>query len=336
MFNRYWRTYPWVLQIVLFMLAVFTLFWFGQFIVLATVPKLSGFSLKEITSLNAQTPRTAVLAGLATQAVLHAFIFAVPGIMFALFTHPRFREYLGMRAPGKRVHWLLVTSIMLGLIPVVLWGESWMAQHVHLGKWADELTKTGQETIGAFLSLNRPTDIFFLLCVMAFLPALGEEIVFRGIFLRLLHRRATTSVGLRGNIRGKSDIDPQRAMLFPVVFSSLLFAFLHPTSPYGFAFIFLAGCILALTYYLTGSLLCSIWGHFLYNGSQLLAVFYSPRSSTLKHIVEGGSLPIVYPIAGLLLFVGSFYLLVKLQTPMPADWSNDFKGEVVPVEDGRL
>jgi membrane protease YdiL (CAAX protease family) len=138
------------------------------------------------------------------------------------------------------------------------------------------------------------------------------------------------------NAQKVSYAENQRLMVFPVVFTSLLFAAFHTMNPYGFAFIFSAGCVLALIYFLTGSLWCSMWGHFLYNGSQILAVFYGTRNSGVKQMIESNNIPLIYPLIGLILFVGCFYLLVKSQTPLPPDWSDDFKGEFIKPEQSTL
>jgi membrane protease YdiL (CAAX protease family) len=113
-------------------------------------------------------------------------------------------------------------------------------------------------------------------------------------------------------------------MVIPVVASSLVFTYVH-SSPYGFAFIFIGGCVLALIYKLTGSLLCSMLGHFLYNGLQILMEFAAHYNQGVKRIVSADFLPFYIPLIGLLIFAGSFYALVRTQTPLPEDWSADFR-----------
>jgi membrane protease YdiL (CAAX protease family) len=331
MFNRYWRTYPWGLQVALFFLTWFTLMSFATYLVLALIPKLTGLSFDDLTQLSSKSSIAAIKAGLWTQAISHAGTFAVPGLLFAAFTHPRMREYLGLRAPGKAIHWVLVTGLMLGLLPIFLWGEAWMMQHLHLGKWADAMQKTNDDTIGAFMHLDSGGGVLILLVVLAALPAFGEEIVFRGIILRLLHRRMGRRL-FADPEAGYTPQDVQWTMFFPVIISALFFAGFH-YNPYGFVFIFIAGCVLALIYFLTGSLLCSMWAHLLYNGLQVVAVFFNKHDVAAQKIAQGENLPAIYPLIGLALFAICFYLLVKHQTSLPADWSDDFKGERPKTED---
>lgn len=331
MFNRYWRTYPWGLQVALFFLTWFTLMSFATYLVLALMPKLTGLSFSDLTQMSSTTPLKAIRAGLCTQAIYHAGTFAAPGLLFAAFTHPKLRQYLGLRAPGKPIHWVLVTGLMLGLLPVFLWGEAWTMQHLHLGKWADSLQKTNDDTIAAFLHLNTPGDLALLLFALAVLPAFGEEVVFRGIILRLLHRRMGRRL-FADPEAGYTSQEVQWTMIFPVMISALFFAGFH-YNPYGFVFIFTAGCVLALIYFLTGSLLCSMWAHLLYNGLQVVAAFFSKQDAAAQKVAQAENLSAVYPLIGLALFGICFYLLVKHQTSLPADWSDDFRGERPKIED---
>jgi uncharacterized protein len=328
MFNRYWRTYPWALQVALFLLTVITLTSFATYLVLALVPRLSGLPIADITQLTPTSTPRAIRAALLAQVLYHSGLFTVPALIFAGFTHPKLSQYLGFRVPGRSRHWLYVTGIMLGLIPVFLWGEGWMIKHLHFGSAADQLHKANETATRAFLNLRTIPDLLLLLGVMALLPALGEELFFRGVLLRLLHRRVAKTQ-LANMQEGGQQPDGQRLMVLPVMFTSLLFGAVH-ASPYGFIFIFTAGCVLALIYYLTGSLFCSIWAHFIYNGTQVLAEFWSHNNKAVAELVAGDNLPVVYPIVGLMLFVVCFYMLVKSQTPMPNDWSDDFKGELAP------
>lgn len=331
MFNRYWRAYPWGMQLLMFFLTIFTLYSFGSYLVLTIVPKAFHVSLKDLLDLSATSPLQQIRAGLSAQAISHAFSFAIPGFIFAAFCHPRLREYLGLRAPGKPLHWLLTTGIMLSLVPVFLWGEAWSMQHLKFGEWAQEMQAQNDRTIGAFLKLHTPGDLLFLLGTLAVLPALGEEVLFRGILLRLLHSLGLRRYRLFSGAESKLP-DAQTTMVSPIIFSALAFALIH-FNPHGFVFIFVAGCVLALIYLLTGSLLCSMWAHLLYNGSQVVAIFLTQQNQSAQAVAQGENLPVILPIAGLLVFVICFYLLVKQQTPLPADWSDDFRGEQ-PKADG--
>lgn len=325
MFNRYWRTYPWVLQMALAFLTIFTLMSFSTYLILVLVPKFTGANMNDLLQLNESSPARMARISLFSQAIGSIGTFVMPALLFAGFAHPRMREYLGLRLPGKRIHWVLVTGIMLGLIPVLLWGEGWMIEHVHLGKQADDIQHRTDGIFKAYLKLPNGADFALLLTILALIPAIGEELIFRGIFLRLFHRRFNGMMVAAGENRLMAP-DGQRIMVLPVIVSTLLFAFWH-TSPYGFVFIFIAGCVLALIYFMTGSLLCSMWAHFLYNGFQITFIFNTQQNEVLRKMAEGEHLPIAVPLVGLAVFLISFYALIRNQMPLQPDWSTDFKPE---------
>jgi membrane protease YdiL (CAAX protease family) len=306
------------------MLMVLTLSSFATYLILTLVPRISGLPFNDIVHLSPQSDHRTTRAGLIAQAISHTGIFTAPALLFAAFTHPRLREYLGLRLPGKPAHWLMVTGIMLGLVPVFIWGETWMLKHLHFGKWADDLQHANDGTIKAFLKLSTGPDLALLLSVLAILPAFGEELLFRGVLLRLFHRRnfkARIEEGAETMTIGTAG---KRGMIVPIIFTALLFAAIH-FNPYGFPFLFIAGVMLAMIYYLTGSLLCGIWGHFLYNGIQVSAVFLTQSNSSAQEIANGEQLPIAFPLVGIVIFALSFYALVRARTPLAPNWSLDFK-----------
>ncbi|MEO6831120.1 MAG: CPBP family intramembrane glutamic endopeptidase [Chitinophagaceae bacterium] len=303
----------------LFLLLIFTLSSFGTYMMLVLVPKLTGVPIADIAALGSDSSTKTIHASLLAQAISHSSIFTIPALLFAGFTHPRLRDYLGLRMPGKPIHWLLSVSIMLGLIPIFLNGEAWMTQHLHFGKWADDMQAANNTTVAAFLKLKGTGELVLLLFVLAVLPAFGEELVFRGVMLRLFHRRTFISQ----NPQIITVAEAQKRMIFPIAFTAFLFAAIH-FNPYGFVFIFIAGCMLAFIYYLTGSILCSMLAHFVYNGIQVVSVVTSSQTDVATKVVQGDSLPIYFPILGLCVFALSFYLLICTQTPLKANWSDDF------------
>ncbi len=134
---------------------------------------------------------------------------------------------------------------------------------------------------------------------------MGEEMFFRGVLMRFAKKKSAN-------------------MLFPVLSTAALFALVH-FNIYGFVSIFLAGILLAVIYNLTGSLWCSILAHLFFNGFQIILSYTSNNSPALKAYMENTNIPNYLVVSGLILFCISFYLLLKNKTPLPLDWTNDFK-----------
>lgn len=319
MFKRYWRRFPWSVQLFMLGVLTFVCMLIAQYLILRFFPSAFGIKNSELLSIGPDSKIIAIKAAVFAQAIGHIATFTVPALLFAFMAHPRVAGYLGFRKPQNPLHWLYSGGIVLGLLPFFLTGAAWVEHHVHLGGWADKLQKANTDTTLAFLKLRGPGMLPLLLFILALLPAFGEEIMFRGILLRLFHHRNTD---FSTDPESRKDNRPRNKMMLPIILTSLLFALIH-FSPYGFVFLFLAGCMLALIYYLTGSLWCNIWAHFLYNGIQVAIVLLGSDASASK-VNEGGDVPFSLVLAGLLLGAGSLYGLFRSRRPLPPDWSEDY------------
>ena len=269
MFTRYWRSYPFWLQLALFMLMVFTLISFSYVLLLLIVPKCTGVQINEITALSQGSTRKVINAAMLAQALSSIGTFLIPAFLFAYLATPRPAEYLGLKAPGKPVQWLLVIMVMVGALPLLLECES-LLQHLNFGKAALENQQRNNDIMEAFLNMNSPLQFLVAIFVVAILPAAGEEMFFRGLIMKFAAKRSVR-------------------IIFPAIFSALLFAFAH-SNIYGFLAIFLAGLLLGYIYYLTGSLLCSMLAHFIHNGLQVTILYFSKYNAGLKAMQENNTI----------------------------------------------
>lgn len=302
---RYWRDYPWPMQLLMLFLLIFTLASFFTVIASVTVPALTGHSLAEALQVSKESPRSLINTALLSQALSHAGLFLFPSLLFAYLSHPAPRPYLGLRAPGRPVHWLLVPACILGAAPVFLGMDALMRQWLSLDQTGAQ--QASDRLTEAFLFTQTPGELLFSLFVVALLPALGEELFFRGVLYRFVAKRIPNQ-------------------WFPVVASAAFFAAVH-YNPSGLPAIFLAGVLFALFYYLTGSLLPGILAHFLYNGGQVLLLYFAQnRGNMLNRLESGASIPPAYVLGGLAVFGISFFLLWKTRTPLAPGWAADRDG----------
>jgi len=303
MFNKYFRSYPWWLQLVLFVLMTFTMLSFASVMLFALFPKLSGYTVQQIFSLDEHSPIGLIRATIIFQGVSSIATFMIPALLFAYLTHPQPSLYLGITRPKKPVHLLLAICIIIGAMPL-LSGLEALIGHINFSADVKAKQEASEHLTNALLTMPTAADFIKALVVMALVPAIGEELFFRGVLMRFAKKKS-------------------RTMAFPIVFTALVFAFSH-TNIYGYASIFLAGLLLAVIYYLTGSLWCSILAHLFFNGTQIVLTYMSNTNIALKNFLGGNSLPAYLPIAGAIIFAISFYLLYKTRTPLQSGWEDDY------------
>lgn len=206
--------------------------------------------------------------------LLQLLIFIIPGYLYLRFCGAGYEKRLRLRAP-KPDHIFLLVSAAGALITgcfllSVLMGNLSAGQSFVL---YDTFTSRHDGTLAGVL---------YLVVAYAVLPAICEELIFRGI--------------LCAEFEG-------RGVVTAVAVSSLLFSMLHFNLPALPVYLF-AGVVLALVLYTTRSVFCAIIVHFLYNlfclfGQSGFADFYVTQSAT--------TLFLILMIAALLLCLAVFF-----------------------------
>lgn len=301
--SRYWREYPLFLQLLLLILMMFSLGSFSLFVANLIIPALTHVPLTDLEKLNEHSPRNIIDAAMLLQTISAAGIFLIPALLFAYMTHPQPIQYLGLCKPGKPVQWFLVTMVILGAIPVFL-GIDGLFKTFDFGKAINEMQEKNENAFKALLQMRGLGDLLKALFVLAILPALSEEMIFRGILMRTLHRR-NKRIGVA------------------IAITAFIFAMVH-YNPYGLFAIFFAAVLLGYIYYLTGSLWLSILAHLINNGLQIVLMYIGNSNADMKTFMEADQLPLWLPLTGGLIMGLSLFLLWKNRTPLPDNWSEDF------------
>ncbi len=156
-----------------------------------------------------------------------------------------------------------------------------------LPDWA----KTGQdnafELLGNILQMDGVADLFISLLLVGILPALGEELIFRGIVQNKLSELLT---------------NPHLAILL----ASLLFGLTHMQLERILPLSFL-GLLLGYSYYYSNSIIVPIILHLLNNGLQVVSL-YSIGEIDRSIIENTPDLPPMMVITSFLIVVGLFLL----------------------------
>ena len=129
------------------------------------------------------------------------------------------------------------------------------------------------------------------LLVIAVLPAIGEELVFRGLGQRMFH-------GLTNNHHAG------------IWLAAFLFSFIH-LQFYGFFPRFLLGALFGYIYYWSGNLWYPIMAHFVNNGFTLIMLYMYQQRMTELNVEDTESVPLYTALLAMLLTIGMLYYFRK-------------------------
>jgi uncharacterized protein len=217
------------------------------------------------------------------QAISSLTFFLLPAFLYAVFTfRGNYWHFLGMKKAEKENMYILAVACIVLAMPFVFW-LGVLNQAVQLPA---ELKKMEEETakqMMAFLKVNGPLDVVINVFVIALLPAICEELCFRGALQRIL-------------------IQLTRNPWVGIIITAILFSALH-LQFMGFLPRMFLGIVLGALYWYSGSLWTSILAHFVNNAVQVIAVSYAP-----KYIDKNPEFPVVLALAsGLIVWAILWY-----------------------------
>ena len=118
------------------------------------------------------------------------------------------------------------------------------------------LEQTATDLTERMLKVDTIGGLVLNLIIIALIPAVGEELTFRGVVQQGLTRRMNPHVA--------------------IILSAAIFSFIH-FQFYGFLTRMFLGMLLGYMFYITGSLWTSILMHFLNNGSAVLIYYLNNK-----------------------------------------------------------
>lgn len=193
------------------------------------------------------------------QAFTTIFLFLLPPLLLARLEHMKLSELIGLKRPGAG-NLLIVAALMACSLPVIEWLAIWNQQMV-LPEWlkpVEEWMRAKEDEATrltlAFLKVNHVGDYLINLLVIALLPAIGEEFLFRGAIQRSFKRMFA---------------NPHIAIwVAAFIFSAIHMQF------FGFLPRLLLGAMFGYIYWWTGSIWYAVFAHFLNNGYAVTMAWY--------------------------------------------------------------
>ncbi|MBL7138515.1 MAG: CPBP family intramembrane metalloprotease [Bacteroidales bacterium] len=262
-----------ILFTVLLIISCFFVFFMGG--LLLAMP-IFGVSLTEIMALLTDYANPKAISLLKYfQIIQEVGIFIVPPLLAAfLFVWKPF-HFLKLQDPSRWQIWVLTTVIMGASIPVInqliVLNEAmrlpeWLAG---MEQWMLETEEQAWELTEAFLNIKTLGGFLLNLLMIAILPAIGEELLFRGLLQRLFH-------DWLGNIH------------VAIILAGLLFGAMH-LQFYGFLPRTVLGILFGYLFFWSGSLWIPIFAHFLNNAVAVTVSFLQKQGMIGTSLEEFGS-----------------------------------------------
>lgn len=260
--KKYLKHRPGWMQLLIFGSLTIVINLFTSVLAVAVVPGLYHITPDEIKTMDLSNP--ALVSALKSLQVIFSIAwFFVPSLIFAQISDPNPLPYIGFKNPVPKSFLLIAIVIIFSSFPMVSW-LSEINQHMHLPGSLQETEKLIRDSeaqssnlIRSFLNMKSPRDLVTMLFILAVLPAIAEEVFFRGVLQRLF-------------------ILLTKRPWLGIIFTAVLFSALHGQF-LGFFPRLLLGIVLGSLYWYSGSLWPGILAHFINNAVQVILVYFNPK-----------------------------------------------------------
>jgi len=225
-------------------------------------------------------------------------LFLLPAIVFAILADRMPWRYLSMKVSPRLFTIIMGSAVIVSILPFIAWlaelnGAMVLPEWLSgLEDWMRSSEDQAMELTQMFLSTSTIGGLAINLIMIAILPALGEEFLFRGVLLRLF---------------GEWTRNPHIAVLI----SAFLFSALH-LQFYGFLPRFILGVVLGYLFVWTRCVWVPVIIHFVNNGIAVAGGWYYARGEIDKDIESIGRADQVWVILGSFIVVVFFMLLIRL------------------------
>ena len=188
-------------------------------------------------------------------------LFILPAFVIGFFNGDNVANYLKFNVNPKQISVILTAFVMIAAIPIINFLADINSKMVlpdclsSFEQWMKQSEFNAQKITEAFMSTNKITGLLINLFVIAIIPAIGEELLFRGIFQKLF-------ISMTKNIH------------VGVIIAAVLFSGMHMQF-YGFIPRFIMGVFLGYLLVWSKSIWLPIIAHFVNNSFAVIYYFFS-------------------------------------------------------------
>ena len=239
-----------------------------------------------------------------TRAILlinHLTMFILPGLAWG-YIHYKRNLFKGLDLKSF-VRWQYIAmGILFLLVTYPIVAKSYEINKLwDLPDWMSNAEAQTAELLKKLLTMNSLASLILNLIVIAIIPGMGEELIFRGIIQKELSRYFKS---------------PYVAIILAsVIFSAFHFQF------EGFLPRMFLGLILGLLYFWTGTLWVPILVHAFNNGMQVLITYFNPAMAT-EDLESTISVEWYYLIASVILSFAVGYWFIQRKAKKTNDAEN--------------
>jgi membrane protease YdiL (CAAX protease family) len=230
------------------------------------------------------------------QIMSHIGLFIIPAFIFAKIFENGVKKFYFSNARTSIPLMLMGSFIIILMLPFVVYlgeiNEKMVFPQIFQGleSWMQSMESKAEELTMLFLSVETIGGLFLNLFMIAIIPAIGEELIFRGVIMKKFEQ-------LFRNVH------------IAVFVSAIIFSAFH-LQFYGFLPRFYLGLLLGYMYVWTGNLIIPIVVHFANNAFAVVAYYLSAKGLIQVDIEHFGSFseqPLILMILIAIAFVALFY-----------------------------
>ena len=227
-------------------------------------------------------------------------LFLVPPIAYSFIISKYPLKQLELKQFSTPINYGLLFLLMVVVSPFMSWLIEWNANMVlpdflkAIELWMKESEATAAELTKAFLTFDGLGSLFYVLLIVAIVPAIGEELLFRGVLQKIV-------------------IQWTKNVHWGIWITAILFSALHMQF-YGFLPRMLLGVIFGYLLVWSKSLWLPILGHFINNGSVVILSYFYPEmmKDTEVAVFSDDEYKVVYYLLSGIISGAIFYMIKRV------------------------
>jgi len=226
-------------------------------------------------------------------------LFIIPPLLFAYLDGGKINSYLRLDVVPRFQVLILSLVMVFAILPLVHWTAEinemmrfpgWLQG---LENWMKQSEESAKQITDAFLNVDSTAGFLLNLLMIALLPAIGEELLFRGVLQKLLQQWF-------------------KNVHWAILVTAILFSALH-LQFYGFLPRTILGIMFGYLFVITRSLWIPILVHLFNNGAAVLAAFLYRKNALENDYHEIGQVSNpLWVIGSLLIVLVLFTAIYKL------------------------